>query len=181
MTVYNATSFLTELNRLANGAVYVTGAFGTLLDDNGAANKYAGTNALAVLGALNVKAGNLTQAAHVGLNTVCNQLAGTTGLEARDALAAMQKPTAPSPAPTAVAGAATTLNATVSFTSVVMTPPVTSYTATSSPGGLTATGAGSPLVVGGLTATTVYTFTVHATNALGVGPESAASNTITAQ
>lgn len=181
MTAYNASTFLTELNRLANGGVTPTGAFSPLLDEAGAANKYAGSTALATLGALNFKAGNLVQSAHLGINAVCNQLAGTSGLEARDALAAMQKPAAPSPAPTAVAGAPASLNATVTFTPVVTTPPVLSYTATSSPGGLTATGAGSPLVVGGLTATTIYTFTVHANNALGAGPESAASNAITAQ
>ena len=49
---------------------------------------------------------------------------------------------------------------------------ITSYTVTSSPGGLTATGAGSPLTVTGLTAGTPYTFTVRATNAIGQGPAS---------
>ncbi|MEY3412763.1 MAG: hypothetical protein RIQ70_1452, partial [Bacteroidota bacterium] len=44
---------------------------------------------------------------------------------------------------------------------------ITGYTVTSSPGGFTATGASSPLVVTGLTNGTAYTFTVVATNALG--------------
>ena len=58
--------------------------------------------------------------------------------------------------------------------------PITSYTVTSSPGGFTASGASSPLVVTGLQSSTQYTFTVTATNAVGTSPASAASNTITA-
>lgn len=56
----------------------------------------------------------------------------------------------------------------------------TSFTATSSPGGYTATGASSPLTVAGLQSNTAYTFTVTATNFVGTGSASAASNSITA-
>jgi hypothetical protein len=59
--------------------------------------------------------------------------------------------------------------------------PITSYTVTASPGGATATGAGTELTVTGLTNGTSYTFTVAATNALGAGPASAASNAVTPQ
>jgi len=56
---------------------------------------------------------------------------------------------------------------------------ITTYTATSSPGGLTASGSGSPLVVTGLTNGTPFTFTVKATNGVGTGPASAASASVT--
>lgn len=60
---------------------------------------------------------------------------------------------------------------------------ITSYTAVSSPGGITGTlsqaGSGS-VTVSGLTAGTSYTFTVYATNAFGNGPSSSASNSVTA-
>lgn len=56
---------------------------------------------------------------------------------------------------------------------------ITSYTATSSPGGITGTASSSPVTVTGLTNGTAYTFTVTATNAAGTGPASAASNSVT--
>ena len=58
---------------------------------------------------------------------------------------------------------------------------IISYTATASPGGLMASGAGSPILVTGLNNGTSYTFTVQATNSLGAGPASAASNAVTPQ
>ena len=59
---------------------------------------------------------------------------------------------------------------------------ITSYTATSTPGNLTGTvsqsGSGS-ITVTGLTNGTAYTFKVKATNSVGTGSESAASNSVT--
>jgi hypothetical protein len=54
---------------------------GSTLDAQGAANVWAGTTGLDLLGALNTKAGN-ARGSWVGLNAVLNQLAGTTGLDA---------------------------------------------------------------------------------------------------
>jgi large repetitive protein len=82
-----------------------------------------------------------------------------------------------------IIGAATAgdAEATVSFTAPVNSggAAITSYTVTSSPGGLTATGAASPLKVTGLTNGTAYSFSVTATNSAGVSAASAASNSVT--
>lgn len=56
---------------------------------------------------------------------------------------------------------------------------ITGYTVTSNPGGITATGAASPITVTGLTNGVAYTFTVTATNIAGTGSASAASNSAT--
>lgn len=59
---------------------------------------------------------------------------------------------------------------------------ITSYTATSSPGGITATlnqaGSGT-IIMNGLNNGTAYTFAVRATNSIGQSAESAASNAVT--
>src|SRR4029079_2668050 len=80
-------------------------------------------------------------------------------------------------APTTVAALPANGQVSVSFTAPA--GPVESYTVTASPGGASATGTASPIVVGALTNGSSYTFTVHATNASGDGPESAASDAVT--
>jgi hypothetical protein len=80
---------------------------------------------------------------------------------------------------TATATGTTTVSITFTAPSDLGVPAATSYTMTSSPGGLTGTGASSPITVSGLTSGTAYTFTVTATNSTGTGPASAASNSVT--
>jgi len=69
---------------------------------------------------------------------------------------------------------------------VAFTPPastggasITSYTATSTPGNIIATASSSPITINGLAPATEYTFKVVATNFVGDGAQSQASNSIT--
>jgi uncharacterized protein YhjY with autotransporter beta-barrel domain len=84
-------------------------------------------------------------------------------------------------APTIGVATAGNTQATVSFTAPASNggSAVTGYTVTSNPGGITGTGAASPITVTGLTNGTAYTFTVTATNGAGTGSASAASNSVT--
>lgn len=79
----NGSTIVAELNRLANGGTYP--AIQSYVDAAKAANVWAGTTGLDLVGALNAKAGN-TRPNFKDLRGVCNQLAGTTGLAAAAAL-----------------------------------------------------------------------------------------------
>jgi hypothetical protein len=83
--------------------------------------------------------------------------------------------------PTIGTATVTGVTASVVFTAATNNngTPITSYTAVSSPGGITGTGTTSPISVPGLSSSTTYTFTVYATNVVGNGPSSAASNSVT--
>jgi hypothetical protein len=82
-------------------------------------------------------------------------------------------------APTIGTATAGSGNASVTFTAPSSKLPITSYTVTSSPSGITGTGSSSPITVSGLTAGTSYTFTVTATNSNGTSAASSASNSAT--
>lgn len=93
--------------------------------------------------------------------------------------------TKPGP-PTQVVAEAGDRQATVSFKAPTTTggSPITGYTVTSKAEGktgVTATGDKSPIVVTGLENGVMYAFTVHATNAIGDGPESSESDPVTPQ
>src|SRR6202045_3777631 len=88
-------------------------------------------------------------------------------------------------APTNVTAVAGDTQASVTWTvsPAPLGAPSTSYTVTATPSGITITVPAPPatsntgnLVFGGLTNGTSYTFTVHATDSAGAGPESAPSN-----
>lgn len=83
--------------------------------------------------------------------------------------------------PTAVVASARDSLASVSFAppSSDGGSPITSYTVTASPGGMTASGASSPIVISGLTDGVPYTFTVTAVNASGPGTPSSPSPPVT--
>jgi hypothetical protein len=78
-------TFADELNRLANGGTYPAPT--AYKSEQGAANAYASTNGLGIIAALNIKASASRQPNNYKmLNAICNELAGTTGLSAVDAL-----------------------------------------------------------------------------------------------
>ena len=83
MALGKAGSSLTaELNRLA-GITNVA----NYLDEQGAANAWAGTTGLATVGALNIKvSASRTRDKFKDIDGVCNELASTTGLAAPAAL-----------------------------------------------------------------------------------------------
>jgi hypothetical protein len=83
---FAGSTLVDELNRLANGGSAYPNR-NVYQDAQGAANKWASTTGLGLVGALNRKANaNRSAADFKGLNAVCNELAGTTGLEAIPAL-----------------------------------------------------------------------------------------------
>lgn len=88
-------------------------------------------------------------------------------------------PVAPPGTPTSVTAAAGAMvaSAAVSFTAPATGGTPSSYTVTSSPGNITATGTTSPITVQGLAAGS-YTFTVMAGNAGGTSTASAPSNAV---
>jgi hypothetical protein len=83
--------------------------------------------------------------------------------------------------PTNVSATAGNGLATVSFTPPGSSSggPIISYTVTSSPDHITATGTQSPISITGLTNGTPYTFSVKATNVYGTGQASTPSNSVT--
>jgi streptogramin lyase len=87
--------------------------------------------------------------------------------------------TVPDP-PTNLSATAGNASASVSFTAPLNDggSPITQYTVVSSPGGMSASSAHSPIVVSGLTNGVSYTFTATAANNVGTGAQSPPSSTV---
>jgi hypothetical protein len=105
-----------------------------------------------------------------------------TGTSPSSAPSPAVTPAAAPSAPTAVVAVRGDKSATVSWTAAVNNgSPITVYTITANPGGIVRTVAGdlTSLIVTGLTNGSEYTFTVAATNAVGISPTSLPSAAVT--
>ena len=132
-------------------------------------------------------AGTLTSAKIGGLT---NGTSYTFTVKATNAIGTSPASTPSNPVtPAAKPGTPTGVTATRGNTTATVTwtppaangSPISGYTITSSPGGVTKTVAGTltSAKIGGLTNGTSYTFTVKATNAIGTSPASTPSNPVT--
>jgi hypothetical protein len=149
-------------------------------------------NYVGVSGTLNFPVGVTTQVVRVDLLD-CNvadpgkftlnlsSAINATITRANTTVSIVETPGVPG-APTGVSAVAGDQRAVVTFAPPASDGgnPIYSYTVTASPGGMTASSStASPITVTGLTNGTAYTFTVTATNDVGTGPASTASNTVT--
>jgi hypothetical protein len=84
-TGYDGSTFVAELNRLANSGTYP--ARTAFKEAQAAANVWAGTDNKSLIAALNYKASStLLTPQYKGLNAVCYEIAGTTNKSATSAL-----------------------------------------------------------------------------------------------
>jgi hypothetical protein len=82
-------TFCAELNRIANGGTYPP--LTEFLDEQGAANLISATTGWGIIAALNDSVEtNRPPSQYKGLNAVCNELAGTEGLSALEALRSIE-------------------------------------------------------------------------------------------
>lgn len=176
---------------IANAKIYSTlggttalGAVTTTVNSNVTADQNAVASVSGVLDSLNTAVTGAMDAQNYDQVLIIARTAGAKcALAATSSSGTTASQAAPPGAPTI--GVATPGNGQVSvaFTAPANTggAPITSYTVVAKPGRANASGAVSPITVTGLNNGTPYTFTVTATNAIGVGPASAPSNAVTPQ
>ncbi len=181
----NAASAISANAATLNATVNDNGAATSVSFDWGTSISY-GNSASATPATVNAGAGSTAvtgSLSGLACNTVYHYRVNATSSEGTTQGSDVSFTTGPCVpgAPTAVTAMAGNTEVSVSFTAPASNggSAITSYTVTSNPGGLTGTGAASPITVSGLTNGTAYTFTVTATNSAGTGTASAASNSVT--
>ncbi|CAG7645008.1 hypothetical protein PAESOLCIP111_04856 [Paenibacillus solanacearum] len=165
----NGQAFVSFTPPVSNGGSEITGY--TVTASPGGMTGTGTASPIAVMGLTNGTAYTFTV---VATNAKGNSLPSAASLSVT--------PAAAPDAPTGVtATSAVSGQATVSFAPPVSNggSEITGYTVTASPGGMTGTGAASPITVFGLTNGTAYTFTVVATNGTGNSLPSAPSDSVT--
>ncbi|OGA03760.1 MAG: hypothetical protein A3H35_13370 [Betaproteobacteria bacterium RIFCSPLOWO2_02_FULL_62_17] len=169
----------------ASGSTQINLSWNASTDNVGvtAYKVYRGGTLLATLG-------NVTSYSDTGVSTsvsysytvaACDAAGNCSAPSTASNSVTLQPPATAPGAPTAVSASPGNTQATVSFSAPGSNggAAITSYTVTPSPGGISASGSASPITVTGLSNGTAYTFTVTATNSVGTGAASAASNSVT--
>jgi uncharacterized protein (TIGR02145 family) len=169
-TAGNASASVAFVAPTNNGGSAITGY--TVTSSPGGITATGATSPINVTGLTNGTAYTFTV---VATNAIGNSSPSTAS-----SAVTPSAPTVPGP-PTSVTAVGGNAQATISFTAPAFNggSPITGYTVTSSPGGITGTGSSSPITVAGLTNGTAYTFTVVATNAIGNSSPSTASSAVT--
>jgi hypothetical protein len=162
--------------------------FALKLDNSGTttwAKNYGGSGASAYLGSIAAdRSGNVFLGGHFeSANLTTPALTLSSSFSPFLIAAYLPEPAVPG-APTGISAVSGNAQATVSFTAPASTgsAAITGYTVTSNPAGGTDSNAGSTSlshVITGLTNGTSYTFTVTATNSVGIGSASSASSAVT--
>jgi len=169
----NSQAFITWTPPSWNGGAAITG-YTVTAAPGGAAASVDGSHTSAIVG-------GLTNGTTYTFTVTASNWAGTSAASSpSNAVTPARAPDAP----TNVQASAQSQSAVVTWTTPAFDggSAITSYTITASPGGATQTVAGATSTsgtVGGLQNGVSYTFTVHATNQVGNGTESAPSNPVT--